>query len=328
MKRLLALSIVLSLLLLVSCRTGDSDTDVSPVESVTYLLLGLDDAAENTDVIALLTYHIAQNRLSLLQIPRDTYYRFSTGQNKINQLYATNCTKMSKGEAAAATAREISELFGVQLVGYVALTTGGFRTVVDTLGGIDISVPEDMTVYDEYGENPMFLARGTHHLDGRQSERFVRFRRGYAMGDLGRLDAQKIFFSALLRRARSIRFDEAVTLLARLRKDALVRGEGLKITKESFSLLSQLDNCSVSYVTLPGESITAASGLSYYVLNRRATMDVLSRYVGADRMRFDREERLYKPDDLAFKNIYFDKNFGYREYTDDTLGSLHIPGAG
>ncbi len=328
MKRLLALLIFLCVSFLFACGPRDSDADVSPVDSVTYLLLGLDDAAENTDVIALVTYHMAENRLSLLQIPRDTYYRFSTGQNKINQLYATHCTKMSKEEAAAATAREICDLFAVELAGYVALTTGGFRTVVDTLGGIDISVPEDMTVYDENGENPMFLSRGTHHLDGRQSERFVRFRRGYAMGDLGRLDAQKVFFSALLTRARSIRFDEAVTLLSRLRKEALVRGEGLKITKESFSLLSRLDNCSVSYVTLPGEGVTSASGLSYYVLNRRATMDVLSRYVGADRMRFDREGRLYKADELAFKNIYFDKNFGYREYTDDSLGNLHIPGAG
>ena len=328
MKRLLALLLLLSGLTLFGCASRAADADAVPLESVTYLLLGLDDAAENTDVIALVSYHASDNRLSLIQIPRDTYYRFANGQNKINQLYATLSLSMSKQEALTTTASTLSDLFGVQLAGCIALTTSGFRTVVDSLGGIDIHVPETMTVYDENGDNPMVLSPGTHHLGGRESERFVRYRRGYALGDLGRLDAQKIFFSALLTRARTLRFDEALTLTSRLHRDGLIRGEGLKITKESFSRFARLDDCTVAYLTMPGASVTSESGLSYYVLNRRATMDALSRYANADRTRFDREERLYKADELAFKNIYFDKNLGYREYTEENLGSMHIPGVG
>ena len=39
----------------------------------TYLVLGLDDAAQNADVIMLLSYIPCENRVSFVQIPRDTY---------------------------------------------------------------------------------------------------------------------------------------------------------------------------------------------------------------------------------------------------------------
>ena len=53
---------------------------------VTVLCLGLDDAAANTDVILLLTLDPERQTVSVLQIPRDTYFSSKTPQNKINQL--------------------------------------------------------------------------------------------------------------------------------------------------------------------------------------------------------------------------------------------------
>lgn len=328
MKKWISLLLCIALLTISSCvgRTSDADATALAVES--FLLLGLDDAAENSDVIAIVSYHHAEHRLSFLQIPRDTYYEFSSGQNKLNQLYATYRQTQSKEDATRRVAEELSRLFGIPLVGYVAITTRGLRSAVDAIGGVDLSLPEDITVYDEYGENPMHLSKGTHHLDGARSERFVRFRRGYAMGDLGRLDAQKIFFSALLSKVRDgVRFEQIPPILMALRGEIVMGGEGMRLTPESFRLFSRISGASISYITMPGESTTGQTGVSYYVINRRCAMDVLTRYLCAERSAFDPNERLYKKNETSFRNIYFDKNMGYREYTEDNLGSLHIPGA-
>ena len=290
--------------------------------------MGLDDAAENSDVIAIVSYHHREHRLSFVQIPRDTYYEFSNGQNKLNQLYATYRQTKSKEEATKLVAEELTRVFGVPLVGYAAITTRGLRSAIDAIGGVDLSLPENLTVYDEYGENPMHLTAGVHHLNGAQCERFVRFRRGYAMGDLGRLDAQKIFFSALLSKVRDgVKFEQIPPILLALRGEIVMGGEGMRITPESFRLYSRISGASISYITLPGESAVSATGVSYYVVNRRCAMDALTRYLSADRSRFDPDEKLYNKNEISFKNIYFDKNMGYREYTEDDLGSLHIPGA-
>ena len=52
-----------------------------------YLAIGHDDASGNTDVLALISYNAHINHISVVRIPRDTYYNSGYYQNKINQIY-------------------------------------------------------------------------------------------------------------------------------------------------------------------------------------------------------------------------------------------------
>jgi len=69
-----------------------------------------------------------------------------------------------------------------------------FNMIIDTLGGIDVYLAND--VYKkEYEEPALFLKAGSHHLNGKQAESLARQR--ITIGDLGRINNQTIILKAL-----------------------------------------------------------------------------------------------------------------------------------
>lgn len=64
-------------------------------------------------------------------------------------------------------------LGGCQIEGYYALNMDGIATLVDTLGGIDVTIPKDYTVLD-----PAFTEGAQLTLTGEQAYKLVRFRKG------------------------------------------------------------------------------------------------------------------------------------------------------
>ena len=163
-----------------------------------YLVAGIDDSAENTDVLFTLGYDVASSTLYVAQIPRDTYFAFGEAQNKINQIYPV-CRMHGddKMTALSKTAEYIEKALGVKFDGAFAITVSGFKKTVDQIGGVDITLPSDMTVFVDDGDK-LFLKAGSNHINGNDAEKFVRYRKGYITGDLGRIDAQKIFLNALI----------------------------------------------------------------------------------------------------------------------------------
>ena len=73
------------------------------------------------------------------------------------------------------------------------------KEIVDAVGGVDMYVPMDM--YWDMRDNggPLInLKEGQQHLDGDKAEQLVRFRKGYAQQDVGRVSTQQDFIIALI----------------------------------------------------------------------------------------------------------------------------------
>ena len=68
---------------------ASSIRDIKEKDSYTFLVCGLDDAAENTDAIIIFKYDAKKNVASFLQIPRDTYFRYSDNIEKLNSVYSS-----------------------------------------------------------------------------------------------------------------------------------------------------------------------------------------------------------------------------------------------
>ena len=103
MKKVFALFLVISVLLSATAcwcsqaRAVDADTE----DAVTIFFAGLDDAAENTDVLFLLSIDPAEKRMAVMQIPRDTYFEVDDAVHKINGIYAMErCRGRSAGKVA------------------------------------------------------------------------------------------------------------------------------------------------------------------------------------------------------------------------------------
>jgi anionic cell wall polymer biosynthesis LytR-Cps2A-Psr (LCP) family protein len=82
---------------------------------------------------------------------------------------------------------------------YVEINFAGFANMVNALGGIEVC--SKVAINDP--KSHLVMDAGTHVLDGIEALKYVRTRDFDGMGDLGRMQRQQQFVSAVLRKATS-----------------------------------------------------------------------------------------------------------------------------
>ncbi len=290
-----------------------------------YLVAGLDDAAENTDVLIMLSYDSVANEAAVLQLPRDTYCSFGGYQNKINQLYSHfRRSEKSPTRAMEKTADFIGEIFGVSFDGYVAITTNTFRDAVDSVGGVWVNLPNEFVYESKNHKDSFVLSKGENLLDGKKSEVFVRYRKSYAMGDLGRIDAQKIFFSGLYTTfTERLGIDKIIKLAFALDKGVVTDFSFTEAAAVFIKNFPKLNNVGITYVTVPGKPFLHSDGVWYYVLNKKACERLITdRLFGV--AAFDKDGICSGNSESGINAIYYDENITYREYRQGDIDDINI----
>ena len=149
------------------------------------------------------------------------------------------------------------------------------------------------------------LPAGKQILNGKQAEMLVRYRSGYAHGDLDRLDIQKRFLAAFF-----LRLKEKITPFSiySIASSALPY---LKTNISAGELVSLgldvvlMQSGDISIATLPGEdAISEISGGSFYVLSAPSTAELLEIYFGAEDGGFDKKRCFLHPSLQRFDKIY------------------------
>jgi len=154
------------------------------------LHVGRDFGTENSDSLMLL--HIGGGRPVLLSIPRDSYVPIpGYGSNKINAALGFG--------GPALLIKTVENVTGLRINHYMGIGFGGLVRVVDQVGGVRICLPAALHDTDS-GVN---LSAGCHNLNGAQALEFVRDRHSFAVEDLQRIEDQRAFLKALLRKATS-----------------------------------------------------------------------------------------------------------------------------
>ncbi len=119
-------------------------------ESVNFLVLGSDQASGNTDVMILVGYRPTEKAVTLMQIPRDTYYNAGNDPVKINHLCNTAKENgKNKKSAISFVADTISAVFGIPIHGAIQISLDTLAAFVDAIGGIPMNVPISMQYRDE-----------------------------------------------------------------------------------------------------------------------------------------------------------------------------------
>ncbi|KOX23624.1 LCP family protein [Nocardiopsis sp. NRRL B-16309] len=94
----------------------------------------------------------------------------------------------------------VEQVTGVHLDHFVMMDFGGFKEIVDAVGGVEMCVPEPVDDPKAHLE----LDAGLQTLDGEDSLGFVRSRYGQGDGsDLSRIERQQEFMGAMLRQVLS-----------------------------------------------------------------------------------------------------------------------------
>jgi LCP family protein required for cell wall assembly len=82
---------------------------------------------------------------------------------------------------------------------YVEVSFAGFAGIVDALGGIEVCTKVDI----DDPKSHLVLSAGVHTLDGIEALKYVRTRDFDGRGDIGRMQRQQQFMSAVLNKATS-----------------------------------------------------------------------------------------------------------------------------
>ena len=159
---------------------------------------GVDDG--NTDMILYVHFNNETGEMKMLQIPRDTMVttdRSVSGNYRINNIAKTQAAD-SNSMNMAALCEQVSNMYQLPIDGYMTIRLEMLVQLVDTFGGIELYVPQEM---DYKGSH---LDQGYQTLNGDACEFLLRTRHIYPNGDIGRLNMQRQFYAALFRKLKSI----------------------------------------------------------------------------------------------------------------------------
>lgn len=148
-----------------------------------------------TDMIMYVNFDVANRKINMLQIPRDTYPGEGVktgGTGKINAVANHN-------GGIGALVKLINDQYKLPIDYYVTIDIESLREIVDVFGGIEVYVPREMSYKGSV------LHEGLQTLHGDSLEFFLRCRHGegFAQGDPARLDMQRYFYQALFQRVRT-----------------------------------------------------------------------------------------------------------------------------
>ena len=216
----------------------------SNMKRVNILLAGLEN--KRTDTIMVISYNTESKTADIISLPRDTYLPRNADDDpelkKINAVYAQ--------EGIEGLTLRIQELLGIPIEKFVVID---YEAVIACV---------DMEYTDPYDDPPLYIdiSEGMQLLDGEQSLKFLRYRKGYDNQDLGRIEAQQQFIKSAVKKALGFQLPAVI-------KEAYSHIE----TNINVSVLLSLAGDLVGFSTdnintniLPGME-TTLEGLSFYI---------------------------------------------------------------
>lgn len=205
----------------------DKDQAETIEERINILFMGLDrrfDEAEDqpyrTDSMMVLTIDPYSKTAGALSIPRDTRvevqtedgaYYMDTRINTVYEMaeYGINGFPMDYPGGGAGLAMDtVEKNFGIQIDHWVLMDWTDFVDIINTLGGVDIDVPE--YAYDPIYSTCAYCGEaylveflpGPEHMDGDRALTYARIRN--SDNDFKRVERQQLVLKAMARKASSI----------------------------------------------------------------------------------------------------------------------------
>ena len=156
---------------------------------------GTHDGAQLTDSIMAISLNQETGDVAMISLPRDLKASPTcTATGKINEVYWCNggkgdATIEEEATAAQALMDEVGSILGMDFQYFAHLNWGSLISIVDTLGGINVTLDEDISDYGWTGA--VYEAGVQYTLDGEAALGLARARHGTAGGDFSRGASQQ-----------------------------------------------------------------------------------------------------------------------------------------
>lgn len=253
---------------------------------VNVLLLGVDKGGMRSDTIMLASLNGKTKSINILSIPRDTRVPIGNGYGKINSAIGVGAQEVKRGrlkEPEELAIQKVKLLTGMPVHYFMTVDFDAFIEIIDELGGVDFEVPFDMVYDDPVQGLHINLKKGMQHLNGKQSHDFVRFRqgnpgyKGYAMGDLGRIEAQQKFIRALAEQKLKPQYLlKAGDIFATVKKNVRTNYSAKDLVKH-LGTISSVISGDIRVHQMPGRTAMIGGG-SYVICDDKKMAELVREY--------------------------------------------------
>jgi LCP family protein required for cell wall assembly len=219
-----------------------------------------DNAGQRSDTTILL--HLAADRKSavLVSIPRDTIVDIPLCKqhdgSTVPAQPATMFNAAFSAAGAACTIKTVEKLTKIRIDHHVVIDFGGFKDMVNALGGVKICLPQSVNDPDSH----LVLSKGEHTVHGYQALAYVRTRHGLGNGsDIQRIDRQQAFLGSMISKIKSkgllLRPDRLLSFLGAA-TNSITTDPGLGSLNALRKLaqdVKAIDTKNVTFLTAPNE---------------------------------------------------------------------------
>ncbi|MEU7132332.1 LCP family protein [Streptomyces sp. NPDC046261] len=230
---------------------------------------GGDGDVGRSDTAFLLHVYGDREHAVAVSIPRDTLVdippcRMPDGSWTAEKQHVMFNSAFSLGGSAkgnpACTQNTVERLTGLRVDHTVVVDFAGFSAMTSAVGGVEVCVPKDVYQGDlnpnlgTRGE--LLFHKGQQSISGQKALDYVRVRHGIGDGsDIGRIQRQQAFLSAMIKKVRSQGFNPTTLLpLADAATKSMTVDPGLGSANKMLSFamsLKGIDLHNMKFVTLP-----------------------------------------------------------------------------
>ena len=253
------------------------------------------------DIIRLVRVDFVNARVAILEVPRDLWVEipeisdhYGITEGKLNQAYLYGNKGLGyydgPGEGPGLLARTLNLNFGAQPDHYLAVNMRTFEAMVDALGGIDVNLPEEISVRSKDNPKGFAIPEGQHHIDGETALWIARIRE---FGTFSRAENQNIVMCALRKKLLSPEVIPAIPELVRSFRSYVQTDFSPEQINQLACLAKQMNGADVVFASFPMENFTVGRK---YDPQLKATTSVLDADFNVLRDYIDRFQQGTWPD--------------------------------
>lgn len=167
---------------------------------------GTIDSVSRSDVNMVVVVNPKTAQILMINIPRDSYVPVSCKKapSACADISGENDKLTHTGiYGVGVTESTVEDLLDMKINYYVRVNFSSLVNLVDSVGGIDVDIPEGQEVETFYSNGSEGVSAGRNHLDGERALAFARERHAYIDGDNQRIQNQAMVMRALIQKCLS-----------------------------------------------------------------------------------------------------------------------------
>ena len=258
------------------------------------------------DVIRLVRVDFANARVAILEVPRDLWVEipeisdhYGITQGKMNQAYLygnkgfgyydgpgegpgllARTLNLNLGEGPGLLARTLNLNLGAQPDHYIAVNMITFENIVNAVGGIDVYLPDEISVRSKENPKGFAIPPGQHHIDGETALWIARIRE---YSTFSRAENQNIVLCALRKKILSPAIVPAMPELITTFQRYVQTDLSPEQLNQLACLANQMNGQDVAFASFPIELFKNAKQYDPQLRNTTAILDadkdVLREYI-------------------------------------------------